>query len=131
MKAATELARQKSKEMGIPMDIDGEMQVDAALDPFVAQAKKISGSVAGKANVLIFPDLHASNIASKLVDVLTRARTYGPILTGLTRPVAEISRGATANDIFGAAVMIASQAINHRLLYPTKGDDLNEDVTIL
>ena len=66
-----------------------------------------------------------------MVDVLTRARTYGPILTGLTRPAAEISRGATANDIFGTAVMIASQAINHQLLYPTDGDTLNADVTVL
>ncbi len=131
MKAATELAHQKALKLGIPMEIDGEMQVDAALDSFVAKSKGVTGSVAGRANVLIFPDLHASNIASKLVDVLTRARTYGPILTGLKRPAAEISRGATANDIFGTAVMIASQAIDHRLLYPTDGDELNEDVTIL
>ena len=131
MKAATELARQKAKELDIPMEIDGELQVDAALDPFVAKAKQLQGSVPGKANVLIFPDLHAANIASKMIDVLTRARTYGPILTGLSRPAAEISRGATANDIFGTAVMIASQAIDHRLLYPTKGDALNEDVTVL
>lgn len=132
MKAATEMARKKARELGIPMEIDGELQVDAALDPITAKVKKIEGPVAGHANVLIFPDLHSANIASKLVDTLTRARNYGPILTGLTKPAAEISRGATATDIFGTAVMVASQAIDHKLLYPTdNSDDLNEDVTIL
>ena len=129
MKAATELARKKAQALGIPLDIDGELQVDAALEASVAQVKKIEGPVAGNANVLIFPDLHSANIASKLVDVLTRARNYGPILTGLCRPAAEISRGATASDIFGTAVMVASQAIDHKLLYPTDQDDLNVDVT--
>lgn len=132
MKAATEMARKKALALGIPMEIDGELQVDAALDPITAKTKRIEGPVAGYANVLIFPDLHSANIASKLVDTLTRARNYGPILTGLTKPAAEISRGATASDIFGTAVMVASQAIDHKLLYPTdNSDDLNEDVTIL
>ena len=132
MKAATKMARNKAHELGIPMEIDGELQVDAALDPITAKAKKIDGPVAGHANVLIFPDLHSANVASKLVDTLTRARNYGPILTGLAKPAAEISRGASAGDIFGAAVMVASQAIDHKLLYPTdNSDDLNEDVTIL
>ncbi|NBB80438.1 MAG: phosphate acetyltransferase [Verrucomicrobia bacterium] len=132
MKAATELARKKALALGIPMEIDGELQVDAALDPITAKTKRIEGPVAGQANVLIFPNLHAANIASKLVDTLTRARNYGPILTGLTKPAAEISRGATASDIFGTAVMVASQSIDHKLLYPTDNqDDLNEDVTIL
>ena len=131
IKAATVLARKKALELGIPMDIDGELQVDAALDPIVASSKNIEGTVAGRANVLIFPDLHSANIASKLVHVLTRARNYGPILTGLKKPAAEISRGATASDIFGTAVMVASQAIDHKLLYPTGSDDLNEDVTMI
>ena len=131
MKAATELARKKAKELGIPMEIDGELQVDAALDPIVANNKSIKGSVAGQANVLIFPDLHSANIASKLVHLLTRARNYGPILTGLAKPAAEISRGASTSDIFGTAVIVASQAIDHKLLYPTDGDELNEDVTII
>ena len=132
MKAATEMARKKALTLGIPMEIDGELQVDAALDPITAKAKKIDSPVAGQANVLIFPDLHSANIASKLVDTLTRARNYGPILTGLSKPAAEISRGANASDIFGTAVMVASQAIDHKLLYPTdNSDDLNEDVTVL
>ncbi len=129
MKAATGLARSKARALGIPMEIDGELQVDAALDIAVAQAKKVDGPVAGKANVLIFPDLHSANIALKLVDVLTRTRNYGPILNGLSKPAGEISRGATASDIFGTAVMVASQAIEHKLLYPTDQDDINPDVT--
>jgi phosphate acetyltransferase len=129
IKAATEMARKKALALGIPMEIDGELQVDAALDSVIAQTKKIGGPVAGRANVLIFPDLHSGNIAAKLIDILTRARNYGPILTGLSKPAAEISRGATASDIFGTAVMVATQAIDHRLLYPTDHDDLNEDVT--
>lgn len=129
VKAATEMARQKAHALGIPIEIDGELQVDAALDSAVAQSKGIESPVAGQANVLIFPDLHSANIASKLVNILTRARNYGPILTGLSKPAAEISRGATAGDIFGTAVMVASQAIDHRLLYPTDQEDLNADVT--
>ncbi len=130
MKAATQLARKKALALGIPMEIDGELQVDAALDPITAKTKKVDGPVAGLADVLIFPDLHSANIASKLVDTLTRARNYGPILTGLSKPAAEISRSATASDIFGTAVMVASQSIDHKLLYPTENsEDLNEDVT--
>ena len=130
MKAATELARQKAGELNIPIEIDGELQVDAALDGAVAQVKNISNSVAGKANVLIFPDLHAANISLKLVQHLTHTRNYGPILTGLTRPAAEISRSSSADDIFGTAVMVASQAISHKLLYPVENSRaLNEDIT--
>jgi phosphate acetyltransferase len=129
IQAATKLARQKARNLDVPMDIDGELQVDAALDPVIAKTKQVEGPVVGNANVLIFPDLNSGNIASKMIDVLTRARNYGPILTGLSKPAAEISRGATASDIFGTAVMVASQAIDHRLLYPTDGDDLNVDVT--
>lgn len=131
MKAAAELARQKASELDIPMEIDGELQVDAALDPIVAGTKKIETSVAGNANVLIFPDLHAANISLKLVQILTQMRNYGPILTGLTKPAAEISRSSKVSDIFGTAVVVASQAISHKLLYPTDGQGLNEDVTVV
>lgn len=131
MKIATELARKKAMELGIQMEIDGELQVDAALDPIAAESKHIESSVAGRANVLIFPDLNSANIASKLLQILTHSRTYGPILTGLNRPAAEISRGAKAGDIFGTAVMVASQAVSHKLLYPTDGDELNENVTFI
>ena len=101
MKAATELTRRKAHDLGIPMEIDGELQVDAALDAVAMwQNKKIESPVMpGRPMYCIFPNLHASNIASKFIDYLTRARTYS-ILTGLSRPAAEISRGANASDIF-------------------------------
>ena len=123
MKAAAKIARKQAKLLDIPMEVDGELQVDAALDPAAAHSKKVDSPVAGQADVLIFPDLHAANIASKLVAALTRAHTYGPILTGLTRPAAEISRGTSVSDIFGTAVIVASQATDHRLLYPTDQDN--------
>lgn len=119
MQDATRIAREKAAALGLQVEIDGELQVDAALLPAVAQAKGVDGPVAGRANVLIFPDLQAANIGSKLAQILTGARTYGSILTGLNYPAAEISRGASAHDIFGTAVMIGAQAIDPRLLHPT------------
>lgn len=116
---ATELARAKAKALFLDMEIDGEIQVDAALDAVVAQTKKVSSSVAGRANVLIFPDLNSGNIAFKMVQLLAGANTFGQILTGLSKPAAEISRGASAHDVFGAAAIVAVQAIDRRLLYGT------------
>lgn len=118
MKAATTMAKNKVREFGIPADIDGELQVDAAMDSFVAQQKEITGSVAGKANVLIFPDLNSGNIASKLAQIVAGCRSYGQILTGLAKPAAEISRGASAHDIFGTAVIVAAQAVDRAYLFP-------------
>ncbi len=117
VRAATELARLKAKSVDIPMEIDGEMQVDAALDAEAAKTKNIGGSVSGRANVLIFPDLNSGNIASKLVQIIAQTNMYGQILTGLTKPAAEISRGSSAHDVFGAAAIVGCQAIDHRLLY--------------
>jgi phosphate acetyltransferase len=93
------------------------MQADAALDPLTAETKKLGGPVAGRANVLVFPDLNSGNIAFKLVQVLAGAYTYGQIIIGLSRPAAEISRGASAHDVFGAAAVVGCQAIDRRLLY--------------
>ncbi len=117
IRAATEIARTKAAAAGLDIDIDGELQVDAALDAVVAQTKKVNSSVAGRANVLIFPDLNSGNIAFKLVQLLAGANTFGQILTGLSKPAAEISRGASAHDVFGAAAIVATQAIDQRLLY--------------
>jgi phosphate acetyltransferase len=117
MRAATELARAKIPAQKFPIEIDGEMQVDAALDPRTAAAKGIAGGVGGRANVLIFPDLNSGNIAFKLVQMLAGANTFGQIITGLARPAAEISRGASAHDVFGAAAIVGVQAISHNLLY--------------
>ena len=118
VKAATVLAKERAKEFDMPIEIDGELQVDAALDPFTAAIKDIESSVAGQANVLVFPDLNSGNIASKMVQIISNIPAYGQILTGLDRPVAEISRGASAHDIFGTSVIVAAQAVDRRYLYP-------------
>jgi len=91
--------------------VDGELQADSALVPDIAR-RKIKGEnpVAGKANVLIFPDLDAGNIAYKLVQILAGAATYGTILQGYTRPVSDLSRGATVQDILAAIAMVSAQA---------------------
>ncbi len=117
MRAATELARAKIPEQKFAIEIDGEMQVDAALDPRTAEMKAITGGVGGRANVLVFPDLNSGNIAFKLIQVLAGANTFGQIVTGLSRPAAEISRGSSAHDVFGAAAIVGVQAISHNLLY--------------
>jgi phosphate acetyltransferase len=125
MKEATRLATNKIQELNLDFDIDGEIQADAALDHFTAKIKGITGDVAGDANVLIFPDLFASNIATKMIKCLGSCRTYGQILTGFNRPAAEISRSSSAHDILGTAVIVAAQAVDRRLLYsesyPEKG----------
>jgi phosphate acetyltransferase len=120
VKAAAEIARRRAAGLGIQAEIDGELQADAALDAFTAEAKGVEGPVAGRANVLVFPDLNSGNIASKLVQVVAGVPAYGQILTGLERPAAEISRGASAHDILGAAVIVAAQAVDRRYLYPVQ-----------
>jgi phosphate acetyltransferase len=121
--AATALARQKAEEQGVEIEIDGEMQVDAALLPDLAERKAPTSLVAGQANVLIFPDLDAGNIAAKLVQYLAGAETYGQILLGLSKPCADMSRGASEDDILGVAAICGLQAIEYRRLYPPTGAD--------
>jgi len=88
---------------------DGELQADAAIDPVIGMKKTNGASpVAGKANILIFPDLNACNISSKLVQQFTGARFYGPILQGFQFPVSDLSRGATVDDIIGSSLLIAA-----------------------
>ena len=104
---ATALARRKAPDLLI----EGEIQADAALVEAVARQKIGSDSpVAGRANILIFPDLNAANISAKLVQRLAGANGYGPVLQGFARPVSDLSRGATAEDVVGAALMVAVRA---------------------
>jgi len=118
--AATALARQKAQDQGLEMEIDGELQADTALLSDLAQKKAPTSLVAGKANVMVFPDLNSGNIGAKLVQYLAGAETYGQILLGLTKPCADLSRGASEEDILGVAAIIGLQAIEFRKLYPTE-----------
>jgi phosphate acetyltransferase len=124
VQAATALAQQKARAKGLEADFDGELQVDAALVPDIAQRKLPDSKVAGRANVLVFPDLNSGNIASKLVQHVARANAYGQILLGLDRPAADVSRGSNAHDILGVAAIVGLQSIAYADLYPEAGKKL-------
>ncbi|MBR6017111.1 MAG: phosphate acetyltransferase [Paludibacteraceae bacterium] len=104
-------ALQMAKEMAPELEIDGELQADAALIPSVGEKKAPGSKVAGHANVLVFPDLQAGNIGYKLVERFSGADAVGPILQGIAAPVNDLSRGCKVQDIVQMVIITANQAI--------------------
>lgn len=103
---ATEIA----KKTGHSLCIDGEMQADSAIVPDIAEKKKAGAILGGRANVLVFPDLDAGNIAYKLVQRLARAKAYGPFLQGFRKPINDLSRGCNVEEIMGTILVTSTQA---------------------
>ena len=99
-----------AKEMYPELEIDGELQLDAAIVPEVANSKAPNSKVAGHANVLIFPNLDAGNIGYKLVQRLAKAEAYGPITQGIAAPINDLSRGCSVDDIVGVVAITCVQA---------------------
>ncbi len=112
--AATELARDRARKELIPMEIDGELAVDAAIDPASALRKAPNSILGGRANVLIFPDLTSAHAAYKLLEFAAGALPGGQMILGLARPVAKVSRAASEHTIFRAAIGNAMRAVAYR-----------------
>ena len=104
-------ARGLAKKLDPTLKIDGELQADAALVPSVGASKAPGSEIAGKANVLVFPNLEVGNIAYKLVQRLGNADAIGPILQGIARPVNDLSRGCSVDDVYKMIAITANQAI--------------------
>ena len=105
---ATKITKEKYPEL----TVDGELQLDAAIVPEVGKSKAPGSTVAGTANTLIFPDLNAGNIGYKLTQRLAKAEAYGPLCQGIAKPVNDLSRGCSAEDVAGVIAITAVQAQN-------------------
>jgi phosphate acetyltransferase len=99
------------RERPVDFPFDGEMQFDAAVDSVVAKLKAPKSQVAGRANVMVFPDLNSGNIAYKITQRLSRAEAYGPLLQGISKPVNDLSRGATPEDILIVSAITVAQSL--------------------
>ena len=108
-KVTTALA--KAKELAPTLKIDGELQADAAIVPSVGASKAPGSEIAGKANVLVFPNLEVGNIAYKLVQRIGNAQAIGPILQGIARPVNDLSRGCSVDDVYKMIAVTSNQAM--------------------
>ncbi len=127
MQAATALARQIAFEKNIEAEFDGELQADVAIVPEIAKRElqnSLHNPVAGKANVLIFPDLNSGSISSRLIQHISKADAYGQILLGLNAPAADVAHGANAHEVLGVAAIVGVQAIEYKYLFPEAGQKL-------
>lgn len=104
---AVEIAHERRPDLSV----DGEFQLDAAILPAVAARKVPGGSpVAGKANIVVFPDLGAGNIGVKLVQIFAKCSAHGPLLQGFAKPVTDFSRSAPVDEMVGAITMVVARA---------------------
>jgi len=103
---ATRIAKEKKPDLLI----DGELQADAAIIPSIGERKAPGSKIAGKANVLIFPDLQSANISYKLVQRLSRAEAIGPVSQGMGKPINDLSRGCSSEDIVNVVAITVLQA---------------------
>lgn len=104
-------ATKKAHELAPDLDLDGELQFDAAFVPSVGERKAPGSKVAGKANVFVFPELQSGNIGYKIAQRLGKFEAIGPILQGMAKPVSDLSRGASEEDVYKVAILTAAQAL--------------------